>query len=400
MAVEIERDRRTGRFRFERSGLRQGHGAAAIIDPGNKAAEHFKSHHTVHRHAFNFVGHETHHHKHLMLDGGIAQLQRIHLRNTGFRHFGADAVTRQFALRLHAQRLGRFRCQNIGAAGVENEIVRAFAVHHHIAIDVIVDDADRENGLFRIARDGEIGHHHLRRGEIGCIRFGAQICLGQAQRLQIFRAAAFIDHGFARQHQTVHRPIGGITGRDRQGALFFRDARQQMGPGIEPCGENLAVLRCHLQHVIGCAMIGFRAAACDRGAAETWPPPQIGAAIGFVDRNLALVAAGLNGHGARHVLHPGLVAIEAAAAGHRPDAVGIRPGSCFQIGQRVGGAGQALSAIGAVDTERAAMVPGAAATCRLVGGQNLRDGGGGEGGQGGKPGHENGSKQATHDYLP
>ena len=46
------------------------------------------------------------------------------------------------------------------------------------------------------------------------------------------------------------------------------------------------------------------------------------------------------------------------------------------------------------------MVPGAAATCRLVGGQNLRDGGGGEGGQGGKPGHENGSKQATHDYLP
>ena len=62
------------------------------------------------------------------------------------------------------------------------------------------------------------------------------------------------------------------------------DAIEQVGLGVEPGVERAAVLRHEGHDVIGLAAVGLLRTGADLRAAEIRAPPQIGVAIGFVDR--------------------------------------------------------------------------------------------------------------------
>ncbi len=140
--------------------------------------------------------------------------------------------------------------------------------------------------------------------------------------------------------------------------------------GVEPCLERLAARRFDRQDIVVVLRVGLHAEPGHRGAPKARPPPQICVAIGFVDGQLARIAAGLRGDRPGHVAHPRLATVEAATPGERADVGGVDEGSGGDI---VGGAhraGHPLAGVGVFDLKGALAGERSPAGRRAVGAED------------------------------
>ena len=137
----------------------------------------------------------------------------------------AAAIALHVAFGAEAKLLGERWRQQVHAARVEDELIRAFAVHLHIRIDVIVIKVEREGGFLRAIRDGVVVEHDLWRGISRCGLRGQECDTGGRHVLIVLRIAiAGVD--LVRDLNTVLRAVVGQRGGEGLRALHLDNARE------------------------------------------------------------------------------------------------------------------------------------------------------------------------------
>ena len=271
----------------------------------------------------------------------------------------SGARRRRRALRPHPERRDRGWRENRVPARVDEERKRSLAVDECVHEDVVVEDADRHDGLCGAAVDecvgGFPGRHRVR------ARWprGAHREVREAHALQPRGTRAAVDGDRVCDDDPALSRVVAECGHRVEELPHFVDAHQVMGVGVEPGVERLAALGRDPQAIGRGTIEGLAAHELDSRTTPILAPPAIRVAIRLVHRDLPPITPILRRIRAGNVAHPCAPAVEPRRAARRSEVIGVDVRARRAIGDRPRSPAESRGRIGVLclDGRRSAGIP-------------------------------------------